>query len=205
MIRTFTLFASLLTSLSWIALATSTQAQAVEWNVDQAHSRVAFTAKHLGFSKVEGHFEKFAATIKADAKSAKIEALEATAEAASVNTGIEKRDAHLRADDFFDATKHPQLKLVLKSIKWNGKTFTAKVDLTIRDITKEVTFKGELLGVQTVNFGQGAHPRAGYEATARINRKDFGLKYNGVTEGLAIVGDEIEIELTLEMSHTPKA
>jgi polyisoprenoid-binding protein YceI len=196
---------SLLVSLVLLPFASSAEAQAVDWNVDVAHSRVAFTARHLGFSKVTGEFKKFGATIKADAKTAKVEALEATAEAGSVNTGIEKRDNHLRSDDFFNAAEYPQLKLKLKSIKWSGTKFTAKADLTIRDITKEVTFKGELLGVKTVNFGQGAHQRAGYEATATINRKDFGLKYSGVAEGLAIVGDEIEIELTLEISHTPKA
>jgi polyisoprenoid-binding protein YceI len=79
------------------------------------------------------------------------------------------------------------------------------VDLTIRDVTKTVTFKGELLGIHEVNFGQGKHMRAGYEATAKINRKDFGLDFNGLAEGLSIASDEIEINLGLEMSYTPKA
>jgi polyisoprenoid-binding protein YceI len=199
MIKTLSLLASLLL----LPFTSAAQAQAGDWNVDPAHSRVAFTARHLGFSKVNGEFKKFGATIKADAKTGKIEALDATADTASVSTDIEKRDAHLRSDDFFNAAQYPQLKLKLKSIKWNGNKFTAKTELTIRDVTKDVSFTGELLGVKTVNFGQGPHQRAGYEATATINRKDFGLQYSGVAEGLAIVGDGIEIELTLEISHTP--
>ncbi|HKU38205.1 MAG TPA: YceI family protein, partial [Polyangiales bacterium] len=175
----------------------------VEWTLDAGHSRVAFVAKHLGFSKVEGQFKKFSATIKADSKTAKITELEATADVASIDTGIEKRDTHLKSDDFFNAAQYPQLKLVLKSIQWQGNKFTAKADLTMRDVTKTVTLKGELLGVNTVDFGQGKTQRAGYEATAKVNRKDFGLKYAAVTEGLSIVGDEIEIKLQAEIGYTP--
>lgn len=193
-----------LLALGFLLLTSQASAQATTWNLDAAHSRVAFTARHLGFAKVHGQFRKFAATIQADAKTGKITALDATAETASVDTGIEKRDKHLRTDDFFNAEKYPQLKLKLKSIKWNGNKFTAKVDLTMRDVTKEVTFTGEHFGTHTVDFGEGKHLRAGYEATATINRRDFGLKFNAVSEGLSVVGDEITIELALEMSHTPK-
>jgi polyisoprenoid-binding protein YceI len=177
----------------------------VDWTLDAAHSRIGFTARHLGFSKVDGQFKKFSATIKADAKTAKITELEASADTASIDTGIEKRDAHLKADDFFNAAQFPAVKIKLKKINWTGKTFTAKADLTIRDVTKEVTFKGQLLGVSTVNFGQGLTQRAGYEATTKINRKDFGLKYAAVTEGLALVGDDVEIDLAVEIGYTPPA
>jgi polyisoprenoid-binding protein YceI len=174
----------------------------VEWTLDAAHSRVAFVARHLGFSKVEGQFKKFAATVTADSKSGKITALEATADTASVDTGIEKRDTHLKSDDFFNAAQYPQLKIVMKKITWAGNKFTATADLTIRDVTKPVTFKGEFLGTHVVNFGQGPTQRAGYEATAKISRKDFGLKYSAITEGIAIVGDEIEIKLQAEIGYT---
>lgn len=188
------------------AAATSTGAdKSVEWTYDPAHSHIGFIARHLGFSKVEGQFKKSAATIKADPKTAKITALEATAEAASIDTGIEKRDTHLKAEDFFAADKYPQLKLVLKSIKFTGNKFTANADLTIRDVTKTVPFKGELLGVHPANFGQGQHLRAGYEATATINRKDFGLSWSMVTEGIAVVADNIQLDLGIEMSYTPPA
>jgi polyisoprenoid-binding protein YceI len=177
----------------------------VDWTLDAGHSRVAFVARHLGFSKVEGQFKKFAATVKADSKTGKITALEATADTASVDTGIEKRDSHLKSDDFFNAAQFPQLKLVVKKITWAGNKFTATADLTIRDITKPVTLKGEFLGSHTVNFGQGPTQRAGYEATTKISRKEFGLKYSAITEGIAIVGDEIELKLQAEIGYTPPA
>jgi polyisoprenoid-binding protein YceI len=179
--------------------------KSVEWNMDAAHSHIGFVARHLGFSKVSGQFKKVAAMIKADPKTAKITTLEATAETASIDTGIEKRDTHLKSNDFFNAEKYPQLKLVLKSIKYSGNKFTANCDLTIRDVTKSVPFKGELLGVHTANFGQGPQQRAGYEASATINRKDYGLSWNMVTEGLAVVGDNIQLELAIEMSYAAPA
>jgi polyisoprenoid-binding protein YceI len=192
-----------LTVSAVLLLAAGAEAQPVAWNLDAAHSHVGFTARHLGFAKVRGEFGSVSAKITADAKTGKITALEATAEAKSVDTGVQKRDDDLRSDHFFNAEQYPTLKLVLKSIKWSGKKFTAVVALTIRDVTKDVTFKGELLGVQTVNFGRGAHQRAGYEASATINRKDFGLKFAGVAEGIAIVGDEVELQLEVEMTTTP--
>jgi polyisoprenoid-binding protein YceI len=189
-----------LTLSAVLLLATTAQAQSVAWTLDPGHSHIGFSARHLGFAKVRGEFQKISANITADAKTAKITALEAEADAASVDTGIQKRDDHLRADDFFNAEKFPKLRMVLKSIKWSGKKFTATVALTIRDITKDVKFTGELLGVQTINLGQGPHQRAGYEAHATINRKDFGLKFAGVAEGIALVGDEVELELEVEMT-----
>jgi polyisoprenoid-binding protein YceI len=192
-----------LTLAAALLFATAAKAQPVTWTLDPGHSHVGFSARHLGFAKVRGEFQKVSATITADAKTGKITALEAEADAKSVDTGVQKRDDHLRSDDFFNAEKFPKLKMVLKTIKWSGKKFTATVALTIRDVTKDVKFQGELLGVQTVNFGQGAHQRAGYEAHARINRKDFGLKFAGVAEGVALVGDEVELQLELEMTAKP--
>jgi polyisoprenoid-binding protein YceI len=177
----------------------------VDWTLDAGHSRVAFIARHLGFSKVEGTFKKFAATIKADSKTGKISALEATADTASIDTGIEKRDAHLKSDDFFNAAQFPQLKLVVKKITWTGNKFTATADLTMRDITKPITLKGEFLGSHTVNFGQGPTQRAGYEVSGKISRKDFGLKYSAVTEGISIVSDEVELQLQAEIGYTAPA
>lgn len=188
-----------------LALGTTTAAHAqdVAWNVDPAHSRVGFEARHLAFAKVSGKFNEFSGKITADAKTGKLKSVEATVKASSVDTDNKKRDDHLRSDDFFAADKHPTLSLKTKSITWQGNKFTAVAALTIRGITKDVTFKGELLGAQMVNFGQGKHMRAAYEATATIDRKQFGLKFGGVAEGISIVGDKVEIELQIEASHTP--
>jgi polyisoprenoid-binding protein YceI len=175
-------------------------AQPVAWKLDPNHSEIGFTARHLGFSKVHGQFRTFSATIEADAKTGKITKLEAEADAKSVDTGVAKRDDDLRSDHFFNAEQYPKLKLVLKSIKWKGNAFTAVVALTIRDVTKDVKFEGNLLGAKAINFGQGSHMRAAYEAHAKINRQDFNLKFNGLAEGVSIVADDVDLDLTVEMS-----
>ena len=192
-------------SLLALFLVTPAFAQPVSWAMDPGHSEIGFTARHLAFTKVRGEFKTFSAQIEADEKTGKITKLTAEVDTKSVDTGIEKRDEHLRSDDFFNAAKFPKLKLELKSIKWKGNKFSAVVALTIRDVTKDVKFEGELLGIQTVNFGQGAHQRAAYEATATIKRQDFGLKFAAVTEGISIVGDEVEIHFQVETSLPPKA
>ena len=185
----------------WL-LAAAAHAQPAAWTMDPVHSHVGFTARHLGFAKVRGEFKTFSVKVEADDKG-KISKLSAEADAKSVDTDVAKRDEHLRSDDFFNAEKFPKLKMVLKTIKWSGNKFDAVVALTIRDITKDVKFEGELLGVQTVNFGQGAHQRAAYEATATIKRQEFGLKFAAVAEGISIVGEEVEIHLQMEVSLPP--
>jgi polyisoprenoid-binding protein YceI len=193
----------LLTTFALLLVAGAAQAQSADWTLDPAHTHVGFTARHLGFAKVRGELRKFSATAQADAKSGKLTALSAVAEAASVDTGVPKRDGDLRTDDFFSAAQFPSLKLVLKSVKWKGAAFTAVVALTLRDVTKDVKFTGELLGVQTVDFGRGRQQHAAYEAHATINRKDFGLKFNGLAEGISIVADEVEIDLEAEFVMSP--
>jgi len=196
-----------LPALVLFALATSTSAasaQNVAWEIDPNHCEIGFVARHLAFAKVRGQFKTFTATVQADAKTGKLASVKASADTASVDTDNEKRDNHLRSDDFFAASKHPKLSLETKSIKWNGDKFTAVVKLTLRGVTRDVTFEGEQLGVRTVNFGQGPHLRAAYEAHATIKRQDFGLNFSGAAEGLAIVGDEVEIQLQVEASYKAK-
>lgn len=187
------------------AAAQAAAAQGVPWNIDPMHSHIGFTARHLGFAKVRGEFKKFSAKIEADAKTGKITKLEAEADAKSVDTGVEKRDNHLRSDDFFGADKFPTVKLEMKSIKWKGKSFSATVALTIRDVTKDVKLDGTLEGPQTVNFGKGPQQRAAYEAHGTIKRKEFGLRFNGAAEGIAIVSEEVELNLETEISMAPPA
>ncbi len=175
--------------------------RSVEWSLDAAHSNIGFVARHLGFAKVKGEFKDYAATVSAHPKTGKITALSASAKAASVSTGISKRDDHLRADDFFNAEQFPELRLKLKAIRWSGKKFRAQVELTIRDVTKVVPFTGELLGLHKANFGGGDALYAGYEARATINRKAFGLAFSKLAEGVAVVSDNVEIQLNVEISR----
>lgn len=190
--------------LSFLALTFSVstaRAENVAWTLDKAHSGVGFTVRHLGLTKVHGKFTDFDATATADAKTGKVATVEATARAASVSTGVDKRDEHLRTDDFFAADTNPEIKAVSRKITWKGHKVTADVDLTIRGVTKAVKFTGEQLGVQKVNFGDGDQLRTGYTLTAKINRKDFGLKFNAVMEGVAVVSDEVTIELDVQLSR----
>lgn len=173
----------------------------VAWSIDKAHTTVGFSARHLGISKVRGQFKNFDGNFAGDETSGKLSKVEAEVETKSVDTGIAKRDDHLRSDDFFNAEKFPKLKFKAKSIEWKGNNFVAKVELTMRDVTKTVDFNGELLGVQKVDFGDGPQLRAGYTATAKVNRKEFGLKFSSLAEGVAVVADEVEITIDLQVSH----
>lgn len=191
------LCALLLPVTSWAAekAAAPASPSVAEWKLDDGHTNVGFVARHLAFAKVRGEFKRFQAEARADSATGKLTGLVATVEAASVDTGIAKRDEHLRSDDFFAADKNPQLRLELKSIAWSGNRFTAKVALTLRGVTREVDFSGEQLGLKTVDFGGGKQLRTAYEARGTIDRKAFGLKFNKVAEGTAIVGDEVDIVL----------
>jgi polyisoprenoid-binding protein YceI len=189
---------------SLVTTASAASAQNVAWEIDPSHCEIGFVARHLAFAKVRGQFKTFGATITADAKTGKLASVKASAETASVDTDNEKRDDHLRSDDFFAASKFPKLTMETRSIKWTGDKFTAVVKLTLRGVTRDVTFEGEQLGVRSVNFGQGPHQRAAYEAHATIKRQDFGLNFSGAAEGLSIVGDEIEIQLQVEAFYKAK-
>ncbi|MEK7705665.1 MAG: YceI family protein [Myxococcota bacterium] len=195
--------ALLLTFFALTLTAQVTRAESVDWTLDKAHSKVGFTVRHLGLTKVHGQFDDFDATASADAKTGKITAVQASARAASINTGIAKRDEHLRSDDFFATDANPDIKATSRKITWKGNKVTAEVELTMRGITKTVIFKGEQLGLQKVNFGDGEQLRAGYSLAATINRKDFGLKFSGVTEGVAMVGDDVDITLDVELWRRP--
>lgn len=187
--------------LAMMSTGQAAYAQEMTWNLDKAHSEVGFLVKHLAISNVRGKFTDFDAVIKADSKTGRISELSATAKVNSVNTGIEKRDTHLKSDDFFAAAKFPTLTLKTKSITWTGNTFTAVADVTMRGVTKPVTFTGELAGPQKVDFGDGPQVRAGYHVTAMLNRKDFGLAFGGLAEGVAVVADEVKIIIDTEISH----
>ncbi len=173
---------------------------AVDWTLDNSHSSIGFVVKHLAVSNVRGEFKEFSVQkLKADPASGKITALEASAATKSIDTRQEKRDNHLRSDDFFNAEKFPNLTLKLKSVTWNGDKFTADVDLTIRDKTKTVKLTGEKSSATRVNFGDGPQLRVGYQASTTINRKEFGLAWAKVIEAVPVVADDVKIELEIEM------
>jgi polyisoprenoid-binding protein YceI len=167
------------------------------YNVDPAHSRLGFIVRHLGFSKVRGSFEEFEGTIRMDADDLATLETEATIKTASISTNEEKRDAHLRSEDFFDAEKHPKLTFQSTDVHdVDGNSFKLKGDLTIRGVTKEVELLGEMLGEGPDPWGG---TRVGFEARTIINRKDFGLNWNVALEaGGFLVGEDVEIVLEVQ-------
>jgi polyisoprenoid-binding protein YceI len=199
--RTF----SFIAVLGVMLFATGIDAQGAtwDWEIDKTHSNVGFSVKHLGLSNVKGHFVDYEGKVKADPKTGKLEEVQATAKAASVNTGLEPRDKHLKAPDFFHVDKHPNITLKTKSLKWNGEKLSGIASLTMKGVTKDVPFQGELVGARLVNFGAGPKMRAGYSVWATINRQDFGLSFNTLAEGVKMVDDSVRIELEVQVIHSP--
>jgi len=173
-------------------------AQAAKWEIDQPHSSVGFKVSHLVISSTTGKFETFSGDIQFDSENLEAGSVSMTVDIASINTGNEKRDGHLRSGDFFDVENHPKMTFVSrKVVKGEGNEFQIVGDLTIRGVTKEVTFDCEFKG--TVDF-MGT-TKAGFSAETTIDRQDFGVQWNKALEtGGVLVGDEVDISIELELN-----
>ena len=180
----------LLSALAALALAGFLAADT--FKVDGSHSNVGFKVKHMMVSNVVGSFGSFSGTIDYNEKAQKLTGISGTVEAASIDTGDEKRDKHLRAPDFFDTEKYPAITFVMKKMKGD------KVigDLTMRGVTKEVALELEMGGVADDPWG---NRRIGFTLEGKIDRREFGLEYNKVLEagGLA-VGHDVKLVVELE-------
>ena len=165
-----------------------------KWTLDPAHSEVGFKIKHLMISNVKGNFKTF--TIEAesasdDFKDAKVHF---TADVASINTGNEQRDGHLKTADFFDAEKHP--KITFESTHYAGDKLEG--NLTIASITKPVTLHVEFGGVVKDPYG---NIKAGFAITGKINRKDWGMNFNAALEtGGVMLGEEVAVTAEIELA-----
>jgi polyisoprenoid-binding protein YceI len=165
------------------------------WTIDPAHSEVGFQIRHLMISKVKGKFERFDATF-VTAENPLDSSVTASAEVASVSTNEPNRDAHLRTGDFFEAETYPTIDFVSTGVRVEGGDFKVDGDLTIRGITKPVTFDFDFGGFGGDPYG---NYKAGATAKAVINREDFGLHYNAALEtGGVLLGDQVTITLELQ-------
>ena len=165
------------------------------WNVDPVHSSVGFVARHLMVSKVRGRFGKFTGTITIadDPLKSKVEA---SADVASVSTGDENRDNHLKTADFFDIEKYPTVDLVSTGIDKDGDDYVLHTNLTVNGVTKPVEFELEFDGVSPDPWGG---TRAGFTAEADISRKEWGLEFNMTLDtGGVVIGDKVKIEIEIE-------
>ncbi len=188
-----------LSLLAAFAVAIPGAAFAADYTIDASHSSADFAVRHLMVSKVRGTFNKLAGTVSYDPKNPEKIVIEATIDAASIDTREPKRDEHLRSADFFDVEKHPTITFKSKKAKARGKgKLDVTGDLTIRGVTKEVVLSVEGLD-QEVKDPWG-NVRRGAQATAEINRKDFGLTWNQALEaGGVMVGDKVEISIDVEL------
>lgn len=190
-------FSLLIVTLSVISVSFAQTAKT--WNVDKLHSSVKFAVSHLVISEVEGNFKIFDGNLvaaKEDFTDAKINF---TVDVNSINTDNSSRDGHLKSDDFFNAEKFPNMTFVGTSFKKkSGSAYELTGDLTIRDVTKKVTFAVKYGGTTKDPYG---NTKAGFKATGTINRLQYGLKWNTLTEaGGAVVGSDIDLTINLEMA-----
>jgi len=179
-------------------VAVALVAQPATWKVDQSHSNILFTVDHLVISEVTGYFKVFDGTVVASKPDWSDAAIEFTVDVGSINTDNERRDNHLRSEDFFDAGKYPQATFKATGMKTVGKNkYKLTGDLTIRGITKKVTWDVTFKGQTKDPWG---NVRAGFVAETTINRFDFGLKWNNLTEtGGLVVGKDVRLRVNLEL------
>lgn len=166
--------------------------------LDPMHSEITFKVKHLMITNVTGSFQNFFANMTAASEDFSDAAISFEAAIASISTGNEQRDTHLKSEEFFDATNFPTLNFVSSALtKKAGSNYTLIGNLTLKGITKEVTLDVEFGGTMTDFYGQF---KAGFEISGTINRSEFGLTWSAVTEaGGVVVSDEVKLHMAVQM------
>ena len=167
------------------------------WQIDTTHSEVQFKVKHMMISTVTGYFSSFNATVETEGDDFTSAKVKFTADLSSISTNNEQRDTHLKSSDFFDAENHPQVHFIGNRLEKTGEeSYKLHGDLTIRGTTKPVTLNVEYGGVAVDPWG---NTRAGFTVDGKINRKEFGLHWNAVTEaGGIVVSDEVRMHVNAE-------
>lgn len=168
------------------------------WVADKAHSKIGFAVTHLLITEVEGHFKDFDIKVITSRDDFENASIEFTAKTASIFTDNERRDEHLRSDDFFNSEKFPEMKFVSKSFKKTGKNkYRLTGDLTIRDVTKQITLDVTYNGTVKDPWG---NTKAGFQVSGRLNRFDYGLKWNALTElGGAVVDKIVKLNIHVQL------
>jgi polyisoprenoid-binding protein YceI len=176
---------------------TMTTSNNSSWNIDTTHSGINFSIRHMVVSKVRGRFTKYSGVLKLDENDLTQSVVEASIDAASIDTGTAQRDDHLRSADFFDVEKYPELRFRSTRLQRVAEDrYQVTGELTIRDTTREVTLDVEYGGRAKDPWG---NDRVGFIARTSLDRKDFGLKWNQALEaGGVLVGDRVEIELEVQ-------
>lgn len=168
------------------------------YQIDQSHSQIQFSVRHMMLAKVRGVFEKWSGTIELDEQNPARTTVDITIDAASINTKEDQRDGHLRSPDFLNAEQYPSLRFKSTKVEVQGSN-RAKLygDLTIRDITKPVVLDVEFQGSAKSPWGTTSY---GFSGSTKMNREDWGLTWNQALEtGGVLVGKEVQIDIDLEL------
>lgn len=176
----------------------------MNWKIDNAHSHVQFAVRHMMISTVRGEFENFEGSVDFDQDQPENSKLDIKIDAASINTREKDRDNHLRSADFFNAEEYPTLHFVSKRVEPTAEDKGRVIgDLTIRGVTREVVLDVTFHGIAKSPWGATS---AGFSASTKINRKDWGLTWNQALEtGGVLVGDDIKIDIEVELIKQEEA
>jgi polyisoprenoid-binding protein YceI len=181
-----------------LLIAGIAHADSAEWKFDSSHSTVGFSVPHLVVSSVDGRFKEVTAKVSLEGADLTKSQVSVEINTASINTDDEKRDEHLRGADFFDVKKFPKLTFKSTKITKSGAAYKLTGDLTIRDVTKSVTLDATLSPPVKTPWGNQARAA---KITGKINRNDFGLKWNKTLEaGGLLVGEDVTLNVKAEIT-----
>ena len=174
-------------------------ATVTKWVIDPMHSEVQFKVKHLVISTVTGFFKSFEGSLESENDDFEDAEIDFSLDIDSIDNNQSQRDEHLKSPDFFDAAQHPKISFKSTSFKKTGDDeYKLAGDLTIKGITKPVILNAEYGGSTNDFYG---NTKAGFEVTGKINRKDFGLVYDGVTEaGSVVLGEDIKLLINVQFA-----
>lgn len=170
------------------------------WAIDTMHSEISFKVKHLVITTVTGKFRNFSGKVVTESDDFADAQIEFSADVNSIDTGVEGRDGHLKSAEFFDAANFPEISFKSTSFTKKDDNYILNGDLTIRDVTKNVSLDVEYLGTSKDPFY--GKTKAGFEINGKIARKDFGLQWDVLTEtGGAVVSNEVKLHLNIQVDR----
>ena len=167
------------------------------YEFDPAHTTIGFRVKHFGLIEIPGYFRDFKGTVNYNADDTAKSSVEFTAKTASVDTGVAPRDKHLRTADFFDVEKHPEFSFRSSKVEKKGKGWTVTGDLTMKGVTKTISFPFQITGF--VPGGGNSGPRMGITAETQVDRRDFGINYGSTPkDGMLSIENMVTVVLQIE-------
>lgn len=188
-------FARTLLAVTSISMLTASAAPTVEkYRIDPDDTYIGFAVRHMMVTNVKGKFKSFTGEIDLDEKNLANSSVRINIDAASLSTDNDRRDNHLKSDDFLNVAKYPTISFVSKRVEKTGDKFALVGDLTIRDVTREVVIPFTLTGpIRTA----GGRKQLGIEGELTINRFDYNLKYNRLVESVQVVAPDVHIEMSV--------